>query len=109
MLTHDHHKRMRFATATLAGAIAAAALAAPGTALAGGACSTGCRSMPGGPPSTPNPPSSSEQCKDGGWQGYTDAEGFAFLNQGDCISYLASGGESDQAGDQSPQFPGNPG
>jgi hypothetical protein len=34
-----------------------------------------------------------DQCKQGGWQTVTDADGNAFKNQGDCVSYVATGGE----------------
>lgn len=40
-------------------------------------------------------PTSKDQCKDGGWSNYTDGQGNAFKNQGDCVSYVASGGKSD--------------
>jgi hypothetical protein len=57
----------------------------------------------------PNPPASADRCKDGGWQLYTDARGFAFTNQGACVSYVASGGHSDHTSAPSSQFPTNPG
>ena len=31
-----------------------------------------------------------DDCKDGGWQGLTDANGNSFKNQGDCVSYVVS-------------------
>ena len=31
-------------------------------------------------------------CKDGGWTGLVRADGTAFKNQGDCVSYIAKGG-----------------
>lgn len=34
------------------------------------------------------------QCKDGGWQTLTDANGTPFKNQGDCVSYVATGGRN---------------
>lgn len=34
-----------------------------------------------------------ELCRNGGWQTLTDADGNAFSNQGECISYIATGGE----------------
>lgn len=34
---------------------------------------------------------SKEECKDGGWQTFTEPE---FRNQGDCVSYFASGGKT---------------
>lgn len=44
----------------------------------------------------PNPPAptSKDQCKHGGWQGYADASGRPFKNQGDCVSYVATGGRN---------------
>lgn len=36
---------------------------------------------------------SKDTCKNGGWQQYTSAPG-PFKNQGDCVSYYASGGNS---------------
>lgn len=37
--------------------------------------------------STPNLPTSKDQCKDGGWQNY----GSTFKNQGDCVSFVNNG------------------
>lgn len=34
-----------------------------------------------------NEPTSKDQCKDGGWQNLTDANGNPFKNQGQCVSY----------------------
>jgi hypothetical protein len=40
-----------------------------------------------------NPPTSVAQCKDGGWQTFVDAQGNqAFKSQGDCVSYVQTGG-----------------
>jgi hypothetical protein len=36
-------------------------------------------------------PTSKEQCKNGGWQSYTNP---TFKNQGDCVSYVATGGKN---------------
>ncbi len=36
---------------------------------------------------------SAQACKDGGWQGFTSAPG-PFKNQGDCVSYFATGGKN---------------
>lgn len=36
-----------------------------------------------------NEPTSKEACKKGGWMSLTDAEGEAFRNQGQCVSYFA--------------------
>jgi hypothetical protein len=38
-----------------------------------------------------NPPASANQCKNGGWQNYTRADGSTFKNQGDCIQYVNTG------------------
>ena len=35
-----------------------------------------------------------DQCKDGGWQNVTDNNGNSFKNQGDCVSFVATGGKS---------------
>ena len=32
-----------------------------------------------------------DQCKNGGWQNFTDPP---FKNQGDCVSYVATGGKN---------------
>jgi hypothetical protein len=37
-----------------------------------------------------------DACKNGGWQNLSDANGNAFKNQGACVSYVASGGKSQQ-------------
>ena len=37
-------------------------------------------------------PTSTDQCKNGGWQNYTDGNGTPFKNQGDCVSYVATRG-----------------
>jgi dipeptidyl aminopeptidase/acylaminoacyl peptidase len=47
-------------------------------------------------------PTSKEQCKKGGWQDFKDAEGERlFKNQGDCVSYVATGGKNPPSGPQS--------
>lgn len=38
-------------------------------------------------------PSDKEKCKDGGWQRFTASPG-PFKNQGDCVSYFATGGKN---------------
>jgi hypothetical protein len=40
-------------------------------------------------------PVTKDQCKNGGWTGWANGQGAAFKNQGDCVSYVASGGRSD--------------
>jgi hypothetical protein len=35
--------------------------------------------------------SSQEDCKSGGWQSLKRSDGSSFRNQGDCVSYFASG------------------
>ena len=37
---------------------------------------------------------SKDQCKNGGWQNMQDANGNSFKNQGDCVSYFATGGSN---------------
>jgi hypothetical protein len=39
-------------------------------------------------------PTSKAACKNGGWQELTDNNGTAFKNQGDCVSYVATGGKN---------------
>jgi len=36
-------------------------------------------------------PADKDQCKDGGWQDLTRADGSTFKNQGDCVSYFNTG------------------
>ncbi len=36
-----------------------------------------------------------DQCKNGGWQSVRTDEGRAFKNQGDCVSYVATGGKQE--------------
>jgi len=35
-----------------------------------------------------------DTCKNGGWKHLTDENGHPFKNQGDCVSYVASGGKN---------------
>jgi hypothetical protein len=49
------------------------------------------------PPPPPTPPSK-DACKKGGWANYTDVAGHAFANQGDCVSYFATGGKNKAKG-----------
>jgi hypothetical protein len=35
-----------------------------------------------------NPPTSKDQCKEGGFANLTDADGNAFRNQGQCVSFF---------------------
>ena len=44
--------------------------------------------------STSNVPTSKNQCKNGGWQNLADNNGTPFKNQGDCVSYVATGGKN---------------
>jgi hypothetical protein len=44
------------------------------------------------PPPPTTVPTTTDQCKKGGWQGLTDSAGTLFKNQGDCVSFVASGG-----------------
>jgi hypothetical protein len=43
-------------------------------------------------------PTNQNQCKNGGWTHYADASGRPFKNQGDCVSYVATGGKNKAAG-----------
>ncbi len=37
-------------------------------------------------------PNSKADCRTGGWEELTDHHGVPFKNQGDCVSYVATGG-----------------
>ena len=58
-----------------------------------------------------NTPTSKDQCKDGNFVNFTDAQGQAFTNQGRCVSFVEShqhedgdqGGDSSQSGDNAQQ------
>lgn len=39
-----------------------------------------------------------DQCKNGGWQTLTDGQGAAFRNQGDCVSFVRTGGKNSASG-----------
>jgi hypothetical protein len=41
-----------------------------------------------------NVPDNKDECKKGGWQTVTDADGYPFKNQGDCVSYVATSGKN---------------
>lgn len=43
-------------------------------------------------------PASTEDCRKGGWQSLTDDDGRPFRNQGDCVSYVATGAGNAAAG-----------
>jgi hypothetical protein len=49
-------------------------------------------------------PTSKDQCKKGGWQTYG-----VFKNQGDCVSFVATGGRNPPAGWGQPSGPGRTG
>ena len=55
---------------------------------------------PGGPCTgvPPNPPPNKDACKKNGWMTFTDDTGRPFKNQGDCVSYQATGGKNKAAG-----------
>jgi len=40
---------------------------------------------------------SKDQCKNGGWQNLSDGNGHNFQNQGDCVSFVATGGKNQGA------------
>jgi nitrous oxidase accessory protein NosD len=46
----------------------------------------------------PNPPPSKDACKKDGWMAFTDDQNRPFKNQGDCVSYFATGGKNKAAG-----------
>jgi hypothetical protein len=89
------------ATALASGGLLVAMAAPAWAPTCGNACANN--------PKPPNPPTSTVQCKDGGWHDYTDDRGFAFGNQGACVGYVVSGGHSDHTPAPSPEFPTNPG
>ena len=39
-------------------------------------------------------PITADQCKHGGWRELADRNGTPFKNQGDCVSYVATGGRN---------------
>jgi hypothetical protein len=43
----------------------------------------------------PSGPTSKDQCKNGGWQTFTNP---SFKNQGDCVSFVATGGKNQPSG-----------
>lgn len=43
-------------------------------------------------------PTTANQCRGGGWLKLTDAAGTPFKNQGDCVSFVATGGTNTAAG-----------
>ena len=43
-------------------------------------------------------PTSKDQCKNGGWPNYVDSNGTRFKNQGDCVSFVATGGKNPASG-----------
>jgi len=53
--------------------------------------STPTASTPTPTPAAGETPTSVEQCKDGGWRNFTNPR---FKNQGDCVSFVASGGRA---------------
>jgi hypothetical protein len=50
------------------------------------------------PTSTSTPPTAKAQCKDSGWMTLDDGLGHGFKNQGDCVSFVATGGRNEGAG-----------
>src|SRR5581483_8089227 len=47
---------------------------------------------------SPTSPQSKNDCKNGGWQNLMGSNGQPFKNQGDCVSYNATGGKNLPAG-----------
>jgi hypothetical protein len=43
-------------------------------------------------------PSDKEECKNGGWEAFTASTGGPFKNQGDCVSFFATGGKNEGSG-----------
>jgi len=52
---------------------------------------------PAAPPPPPTP-ATKDDCMNGGWQNFTDNQGTAFKNEGDCVSFVATGGRNPAAG-----------
>lgn len=46
----------------------------------------------------PRQPTSAADCRNGGWRSVTDGSRRAFRNQGDCVSFVATGGKNGAAG-----------
>lgn len=46
---------------------------------------------------TPTLPTAKEQCFNGGWQTFQAGNLRAFKNQGDCVSFVATGGKNPPA------------
>jgi hypothetical protein len=44
--------------------------------------------------SVPDAPTTFADCKDGRWRNYGGADDTGFKNQGDCVSYVATGGRN---------------
>lgn len=49
------------------------------------------------PPPPVSTPTTTADCKNGGWSTLADADGHPFRNQGDCVSYVASKGRNTAA------------
>ena len=49
-------------------------------------------------PPPPPTPASKADCRDGGWQQVTDDQGTPFKNEGDCVSFVATGGRNTAGG-----------
>ncbi len=47
---------------------------------------------------TVSAPLTADACKNGGWRARTDSQGNSFKNQGDCVSFVATGGKNLGAG-----------
>ena len=45
-------------------------------------------------PPPPSVPVSKDDCKKGGWKNLVDSQGNPFKNQGDCVSFVATGGSN---------------
>jgi choice-of-anchor C domain-containing protein len=50
------------------------------------------------PPATTPIPTTKDECKTAGWIALADTDAVAFKNQGDCVSYVATGGRNPAAG-----------
>jgi hypothetical protein len=50
-------------------------------------------------------PTTVDECKNGGWQHYADANGTPFKNQGDCVSYVTTKGKTPTTTKAAPRLP----
>jgi hypothetical protein len=72
------------------------AVATVGAVVALGGISVASADKPG---PSPLPGYTKDQCKNGGWENFKNPDGSQmFKNQGDCVSFFATGGKNKPAG-----------